>query len=294
MRFRQLKTFVVAADAGNFGQAAELLNMTPPAVSLQMKTLEEALATELFDRSQRPVQLTPQGRALLPDAREIVALSERMMIQAKGDALQGKLRIGAVGSTLTGMLPRALASLQSHHPNLGFEIEDGFSVDLLARLKRDELDVALISEPRKVPAGFAWQQVASEALVVIAPVDCVANYDEDVLRHYPYIRFDRRAWYSQLVETHLKQRGIKVDVKMEFGTVEAVSTMVFFGHGVSIVPQRYMNNPFPMPLKSIPFGHPPVMRGIGILWRRAHEKTPLIEAFHSELLSQHGLESQAG
>jgi DNA-binding transcriptional LysR family regulator len=80
MRFRQLKTFVAAADAGNFGLAAERLNMTPPAVSLQMKALEEALATELFDRTVRPTQLTPQGRALLPDAREIVSRCERLMI----------------------------------------------------------------------------------------------------------------------------------------------------------------------------------------------------------------------
>jgi DNA-binding transcriptional LysR family regulator len=168
-----------------------------------------------------------------------------------------------------------------------------FSVDLLTRLKSGDLDVALISEPRSVPAGFAWQQVASEMLVVIAPIDCVGNYDEEVLTAYPYIRFDRRAWYSHLVESHLKQRKIKVEVKMEFGTLEAVSTMVFFGHGVFIVPQRFMNNPFPMPLKSIPFGHPPVMRGIGILWRRGHANTPLIEAFHSELLSQHGMEREA-
>ncbi|MEK9751936.1 MAG: LysR substrate-binding domain-containing protein [Rhodospirillaceae bacterium] len=168
-----------------------------------------------------------------------------------------------------------------------------FPVDLLTRLKSGDLDVALISEPRSVPAGFAWQQVASEMLVVIAPIDCVGNYDEEVLTAYPYIRFDRRAWYSHLVESHLKQRKIKVEVKMEFGTLEAVSTMVFFGHGVSIVPQRFMNNPFPMPLKSIPFGHPPVMRGIGILWRRGHANTPLIEAFHSELLSQHGMEREA-
>lgn len=294
MRFKQLKTFVVAADTGNFGQAAELLNMTPPAVSLQMKALEQALATELFDRSVRPTQLTPQGRALLADAREIVSRYERLTIEARGDALRGKIKIGAVGSTLTGMLPRALASLQSHHPNLDFEIEDGFSIDLLGRLKRGELDVALLSEPRKVPAGFTWRQAANETLAVIAPPDCAGTYDEAVLSAYPYIRFDRRAWYSRLFEDHLKKRNIKVEVKMEFGTLEAVSTMVFFGHGVSVVPQRYMNNPFPMPLKSFPFGHPPVTRGIGILWRRDHDKTPLIEAFHSELLSQHGLEARTG
>ncbi len=127
MRFRQLKTFVAAADAGNFGLAAERLNMPPPAVSLQMKALEEALATELFDRTVRPTQLTPQGRALLPDAREIVARCERLMIQAAGDTLRGEIKIGAVGSTLTGNLPRALASLKSRHPNLDFEVEGGFS-----------------------------------------------------------------------------------------------------------------------------------------------------------------------
>jgi DNA-binding transcriptional LysR family regulator len=292
MRFRQLKTFVAAADAGNFGLAAERLNMTPPAVSLQMKALEEALATELFDRTVRPTQLTPQGRALLPDAREIVSRCERLMIQAAGDTLRGKIRIGAVGSTLTGNLPRALASLRSHHPNLDFEVEGGFSIDLLARLKSGELDVALMSEPRTVQTDFAWQPVASEMLVVIAPINCIGNYDEEVLTTYPYIRFDRRAWYSELVEKHLKRRKIKVDVKMEFGTLEAVTTMVFFGHGVSVVPQRFINNPFSMPLKSIPFGHPPVTRDIGILWRRGHEKTSLIEAFLSELLSQHGLERQ--
>lgn len=292
MRVRHLKTFVVAAESGNFAQAADRLNMTPSAVSLQMKTLEEALSTSLFDRTVRPAQLTPQGRAILPNAKEIVSLYDRLLVQASGDELSGQIRIGAVGTTLTGILPRALSALQSRHPNLAFQVVDGFSSDLVSELEADAFDVVLISEPAAVPDGYDWRPVANETLVVIAPLDCTAAYDEEVLRAYPYIRFDRRAWYSHLVDEQLKQRGIEVVEKMSFRTLEAVSTMVFFGHGVSIVPLRYLNQPFPMALKRFPFGHPPVHRGIGILSRQDHEKQDLIHAFHMELLAQRGMEAR--
>lgn len=292
MRLRHLKTFIDAAETGSFWQAAERLNMTPPAVSLQMKSLEDELATRLFDRTVRPAQLTPQGRAVLASVKEIVGLMDRLIAQTRGHDVSGHIRIGAVFSTMTGILPRALASLQSQYANLSFEVADGFSVQLLKRLENDEIDIALMSHPRTVPDGFEWRLVANEALVVIAPLNCTGTYDEEVLARYPYIQFDRRAWYSQLVDDHLKRRGIEVRRVMEFGTLEAIATMVHFGHGVSIVPQRYLNNPFPTALKCFPFGQPPAMRSIGILSRRDHPKKTLLEAVYSELLLQHGSEAR--
>ena len=84
MRVRHLKTFVVAAESGNFAQAADRLNMTPSAVSLQMKTLEEALSTALFDRTVRPAQLTPQVPSALLERAAQIGRNRR----EKGIALQ--------------------------------------------------------------------------------------------------------------------------------------------------------------------------------------------------------------
>src|SRR4051812_5576505 len=111
MNLRNLKTFIAVADQGNFARAANAVGLTQSAVSMQMRSLENLLGIQLFDRSKRPAVLSEQGEVLVKRAREIVRLFDTMFADAVGtDNQPAVLHLGAVRSTLSALLPRALSA----------------------------------------------------------------------------------------------------------------------------------------------------------------------------------------
>ena len=113
MSFRRLKTLIAVAECGSFVKAANSTFLTPAAVSQQMKTLEAEMGVTLFDRKNRTPVLTPVGSALVSKAREIVHAYENMVSSVTGEgALEDDLAIGAVPTTMTGLIPRAVKSLR--------------------------------------------------------------------------------------------------------------------------------------------------------------------------------------
>src|SRR5262245_46498518 len=157
MSIRHLRTLLAIAARGSFAAAARDVHLTESAVSMQMKALEAELGVALFDRSTRPPRLTDAGRALLPDAEQLIIGYERLARRRGADApMQGHLRLGAVPSVLTGILPGAIAALRRRHPGVHVEIAMALSAELVERLERRVLDAAVVSELGRVPVGFLW------------------------------------------------------------------------------------------------------------------------------------------
>ncbi|GMQ74936.1 MAG: LysR family transcriptional regulator [Gammaproteobacteria bacterium] len=284
MRISHLKTFVTVADTGSFARAAERHGRTPSAISLQMKALEDSFGLELFDRTQRPPALNRYGHAILRRVRDIVALYEALQGNITSDELRGVLEIGAVPTMFTGILPRALAAYQSRYPRVQIRVVQALSAELVTRLAHGELDAALISEPPVLPQNLSWRAFAREPLVVIAPEDAPGKRDRDLLERFPYIRFNRAAWVGQTIEEHLRKRRIFVHEVMELDRLEAIGSMVFHGLGVSVVPQHFVDDDFPLPLRRVPFGDPPVFRNMGLCEPRKHPKQHTTQRFFDELL----------
>ena len=113
MNIRYLRTFVAVAEQGNFARAANAVCLTQSAVSVQMRTIESQLGVELFDRSKRPAVLNPNGEALLGRVRELVSMFDALTENPKGAPaeLPGLVQLGAVRSTLSGLVPRAVTAL---------------------------------------------------------------------------------------------------------------------------------------------------------------------------------------
>ncbi|RUZ94829.1 LysR family transcriptional regulator, partial [Mesorhizobium sp. M7A.F.Ca.CA.002.05.1.1] len=129
-----LRAFVVVAERLSFTRAAEQLNRTQAAVSLQVKRLEERIETILFRRSTARVELTAAGEGFLIDARRILALNEQAIARVSGQQVAGQVRIGVMEDYGTKILPRLLSGIAERFPLVQVEMEIGLTARLLKRL----------------------------------------------------------------------------------------------------------------------------------------------------------------
>lgn len=284
MSIRHLRTLLAIAERGSFAAAARDIHLTESAVSMQMKALEEELGLALFDRSKRPPALTEAARALLPEVRGLVAGYEHLTGR-KDDhqPMEGHLRLGAVPSVITGILPSAVAALRRKHPGVHVEIAMALSAELVERVGRRQLDAAIVSELGKVPQGLRWSPFAHEPLVLIAPPEAPERPAAELLATYAFIRYSRQAWVGRLIHATMKRRRIKVAEAMTLDTLEAVTAMVSQGLGVSIVPDRGYGVEFAFPVRKIALPGPTVRRVVGLLRPDNHLKASLADALLAEL-----------
>lgn len=285
MRISYLKSFLAVAETGGFMSAAALLNRTPSAISLQMKALEEAFGTELFDRTKRPPVLNQKGRSILGMVHEVVQTYGKLEEALSPEGFSGEIAIGSMPTTLTGILPKALIAYQRRYPQLVVRLVDDESSGLVARLKSGKIDAAIISTPRENDGSITWRPVAREPLVVIAPADAKVGDYRQILEDLPYIRFNNNAWTGRIIEEQLQKRNIKVNTMMELDNLEAIATMVYYGLGVSIMPLHCVDTPVRLPLKQIPFGNPQATRTIGLAEVTDNPRSKAIQGFFEELVA---------
>jgi DNA-binding transcriptional LysR family regulator len=147
MNLERLELFLKIVDTGTVSGAGREANLTQPAVSRSLKLLEEELGADLFDRQGRGLLLTAAGRALIPCARQLVRDNERARLQVQRAANEAyfDLRIGAVDSLGTHVLPGCLSWLQAAHRELKLKLWMGRTQSLLERVERGTLDLAFVA-----------------------------------------------------------------------------------------------------------------------------------------------------
>ncbi len=142
-----LRTFIAIADSGNFSLAAEQVNRTQSAVSMQIKRLEELIDKPLFNRDSRKLKLTADGLTLLSYARRILKLNEEAVSLLKRPELCGWVRIGLPDDYATRFLPEILAGFSRNYPRVQVEVSCEPSEQLVKRMQRQELDLAMTTSP---------------------------------------------------------------------------------------------------------------------------------------------------
>lgn len=278
MELRQLKTLVAISEFGTFAAAADAIGLTQSAVSLQIKGLEEEIGLELFDRRHRPPLLTDQGRSLVVQARKVLDMCDEIARRNRDGPLEGHLAFGAVPTTVSSILPPALAIMRDRHPSLHIKVTNGLSADLAAATRSGDMDAAIVSEPAQLSDGLVAHRITREPLLVIAPPDTPGETDRELLEARSFIRFSPRAWAGQMIDRTIQDRDIRVDRGMEIDSLEAIARMVSFGLGVSVIPLPRTSSNILDGLKWLPFGDPALHRSLVMIERQASPQAPLIEA----------------
>ncbi|MFK5980395.1 MAG: LysR substrate-binding domain-containing protein [Rhizobiaceae bacterium] len=273
-----LKTLIAVEENGTFSAAADAVYVTHAAVSQQMKTLEDMWQVDIFDRSKRPPSLTPTGRALVAKAREVVWNYNNLVASVVGDdGLNGELFLGAVPTTLTGLVPLAISNLKAAFPDLHVHVVPGLTYNLLRSIDRGSIDAAIISKPNLIQKSYNWQAVASEPLQLLASVETESDDPNYLLQNNPFIRFSRDAVVGELIENWLQENRIQVVDIMELESLEAISSMVLSNLGVSIAPKRCVQNMNPLPLKRIPLSKSGPVRHLGLFSRKDSTKSRVVD-----------------
>lgn len=243
MNLGQLETFIITVEKGTLSAAAEELHLTQPAVSKQLKALEEFFGARLLDRSGREVRLTEGGRIFYRRAREILRLWEQLRreLAEANNLVRGELLLGA--STIPGhyVLPRLLGSFKAKYPQVEIKLEIAASEEIIKRILEGEIELGVVgAEERK--RGLVYQRLVEDELILIVPPDhpwagrpAIRVAD---LAEASWVWRKEGSGTRRVAEEHLKAAGCafpSAKVVAELGSTEAIVNAVEAGLGVSLV-----------------------------------------------------------
>ncbi|MDH5355214.1 MAG: LysR substrate-binding domain-containing protein [Gammaproteobacteria bacterium] len=288
MDIKSIQTLVSIADHRSFQAAATALDMSISNVSLQVQALEKYLGEALFDRSTRPPRLTITGIEFVSRSRKLLAQWEELSNSVVNPNHQGMLKIGAIHTAVEGGVAVALGQLRKRDPDLYLQLHTDLTTQLIRQLQNHSIDCAIITEPETSVADMQFELIAREELAVIAHHQAIGENYRQALENNTYLRFNRQATLAQLIDVELKKRGIKVNSLMEITTLDAISSLVENGLGVSVVPIGRNLRPLPSSIRLLPFTSPPVYRRLGLLFWKDNPRVHLIEILRQELIRAYG------
>lgn len=237
---RQLRVFSAVARHLSFGKAAEELHLTPPAISMQIKELEEQVGLPLFDRSGRSVALTVTGEYLLVYVRKVLAtLKDAEDAVARLRGLQtGRLTIGMV-STAKYFVPRLMARFRSEHPGIEVRLAVGGNREqLVALLQSNEVDLAIMGRPPRELATRA-EPFAVHPHVIVTPPDHpltrLGHAPAAALANYEFLIREPGSGTRAAMEKFFADHRLEPRVAMEMTSNETIKQAVMAGMGISFL-----------------------------------------------------------
>jgi len=237
MIIRPLRALLAFHKRGTIAAAAEDVHLSPAAVSVQLKQLEEHLGVPLFERTKRSIQMTATGHRVLPLAERLLAAYEELLQNAGGATIRGQISLGVVNGVLAGIFPAVVQRVIDDSPGIEIKISAGTSPELVAKVAAGILDAAVVNNPTKsLGDAFILHRLYTEPIALIHTAGTARSSVFDLLQAQPYIALDRGTWAGQLIQAYLTRNGIDVDPVMELNTQESILAAVRFGLGVSILP----------------------------------------------------------
>ena len=277
-----LETFLLAVDNGSIAEAARRLDLTAAAVAKRIHALESEIGSVLIMRSGRTIKATEAGSAIVDRARRFLVDARDFKSLAATDRPLGQLRLGAISTALSGLLPDILALMKENYPQIDVNIAVGHSGGLYRKvLDGDDLDAAVITEPPfAIPKSCAWRMLREEPLIVLTRAPARSRKPHAILASEPFIRLDRKLWPGRLVDDYLRKVGIRPRELFEIDQFDPIAAMVDRGLGVSLLPDWKSPWPESPSLLKLPVpGGQSFARHIGLIWPRASLRLRLVKAF---------------
>jgi len=242
MDTRQLQAFCAVVEKKSFSQAAEQLGVTQPAVSLQVRALEQRLGQSLLDRSGRRVEPTEAGRRLYGSAQRMLALEEQLLDEVSADdgRLTGKLAIGASTGPGAHLVPLLLCEFQREHPDLHVALSIWDTQTVIDRVVDRQLELGVVGALRRHRSLEFEPLVRDEIVLAVPPGHDAAGgtISLEELKEETLIVMQEGAGVRQVVEEELRRAGLRlrgVEPKLELGLQESVKSAVAAGYGVAFI-----------------------------------------------------------
>jgi DNA-binding transcriptional LysR family regulator len=244
----QLLTFAHVAEAGNISRAAELLHLSQPAVSGQLRALQEWFGEPLYRRSGHGIALTSAGERLVEHARQLrqAYVQARAVRDAWRGIESGSLTLGASTTPASYVLPALVAAFRRRYPAVALRLSDGNTSEIVLRLP--QLDMAFIEGdiPAGLPADTAVHAWLSDEVVAVVPADHPLRKRRGAtladISAYSLVMREQGSGVRRLVERAFHAEGLAPDVALELAGVEGVKQAVRAGLGVGFVSAMSMRH----------------------------------------------------
>ena len=287
MADRRLQVFYTVAKQLSFTKAAEQLFMTQPAVTFQVKQLEEHFNTRLFERSHGRIALTPPGRLVLDYAERILALSEEMdtRVGELTGAVAGPLLLGASTTIAEFILPQILGEFKAQHPEVQAHLTVANSETIVNRVADHTIDVGLIESPTYLPSLQNEVCCDDELVLICAPDHALAQrktVKAQEIAAMPIVRREPGSGTREFTDNYLRQCGVApedLNLVMELGSPEAMKGVVETGIAVAIVSRATIAKEVRLgSLVAVPLS-PPLMRTLSVVHPKEKFRSRLLTSF---------------
>jgi DNA-binding transcriptional LysR family regulator len=280
MDYDQLNSFLEVAKLQSFSLAAEKLFRTQPAISAQIRLVEQECGEKLFDRSGKKVMLTPAGEILHRYATQMLNLHKEALqsIAELNQTPRGKLYIGANEATCLYVLPKTFAKFKQLYPLVQISIYRNFSHKILQKVHEGAVDLGIVTLPQNAD-NMEIIPVFRDDVQAVVPKDHVLARKRSVtveeFSHYPLI-LPKTGHTRVMLDRMLRDYRNNVQISMELASVETIKKFVGAGLGISVISRTYAQPEVAAGLlKLIPLEGQRIYRELGLIYRRdRHHSLP--------------------
>lgn len=268
MADRRLQVFFMVAKVLSFTKEAETLHMTQPAVTFQVKQLEEFFNTRLFDRTHNKISLTEAGKVVYGYSELILEQYEQMNNEVKEltGEVAGSLLIGASTTIAEYMLPSLLGAFKKQFSDVNIRLQVGNTDAIVAMIENNMIDLGVVEAPVYNKNLEVEVCRLDEMVLIVATDHPLANYKKisiSEMRKYPYISREEGSGSRAVIDFYIKEQGLSysdLNVEMELGSPESVKMAVESSVGIAIVSKTTLKKELLLNmLKAIPL-NPPLTR----------------------------------
>ncbi len=291
MDFDQLRSFVEVARLKNFSRAAAKLGLTQPAISTQIRQLEEEFGVRLFDRIGKKVFLTQPGVLLLDHAGKILNVNKEAF-EALRDLLPapaGHLTIGATEGSCLYLLPKVFAAFKKQHPEVKITIYRNFTTKIVQKLQEDSLDLGFLSLPvevREIETIPVFRDPVDVAVAASHPLAARPSVTVEEIAQFPWI-FPKASRTRAMIDDLFRGVRPPVRVTLELSGVETIKKFIGIGLGISLLSRSYAAAEVKAGiLKLVPLQQPKLERQLALAYRTDRYLSRSAQAF-IELARQH-------
>jgi DNA-binding transcriptional LysR family regulator len=292
MDFDHFTTFLEIAKSGSFSRAGQKLYRSQPAVSAQIRQLEQEYGEKLFDRVGKSVRLTSAGEALLDYAGQLLKLKNESLhaVADQATAPRGKLTVGANEATCLYVLPNVFAEFHRHYPLVQISIYRNFSRKVLEKIEDGSLDVGIVTLPAKAPSLRTHSIFRDRLMLMVSPSNPLARHRSvqiSEIAEQPLI-LPKTGFTRQLFDKHFRNYRSRLRITMELPSVGMIKRFVAAGLGVSLISETFARDEVRAgDVKLVAISGVELWRELGLVYRR-DRTLPRAAAAFVALLKQHG------
>lgn len=278
LTLKQLRYFEALARHSHFGRAADACSISQPAMSVQIRELEETLGTELFERGARQVRLTSFGEEFAQRVRDILRSVDELgdLARASRDRLVGRLRIGVIPTVAPYLLPTIIGNLTRLHDGLDIHVRETQTQKLIRELAEGRLDTAIVALPVSEPS-LTEVALFSEDFVLVRPGEDEGKPvpSREMLREMRLLLLEEGHCFRDQALSFCNVQSARPRELMDGSSLSTLVQMVSAGIGVTLIPEMAVAVETRSASVSVArFRNPQPSRTIGMIWRKA---SPLAE-----------------